>query len=321
MPVSVTENLKSRIPWFVKIPAKIVLSRLPIGARHWQDMNIFRAGPMDQPQYAYDTFKKHFDATGMGDLQGCTVLELGPGNSLLTALFARSFGATRALLVDSERLATEDLSIFAQAEQILSELRRPVSEAGSGLSLNAVLDRLNATYLTDGLASLQSIPDGEVDFLFSNAVLEHIRLSEFAALVKETRRVLKPDGAASHVIDYRDHLQNGLNHLRFSERLWESKFMAGSGFYTNRITWPEMKSIFETVGFHVEPHSLQPWPAGLPTLQKRMALPFRNKPSHELMTMLAHIVLRPRQQRTEGRGDNSQPSAYAPGLGCKKKVD
>jgi hypothetical protein len=26
-----------------------------------------------------------------------------------------------------------------------------------------------------------------------------------------------------------------LNNLRFSERIWESEFMAKSGFYTNRI--------------------------------------------------------------------------------------
>src|SRR5215471_14902156 len=108
MPLSAGEHLKKHIPWFLKIPAKIVLSRLPIGARRWQDLNLFRAGPMDQPKYAYDTFKKHFDATGRSDLHACTVLELGPGNSLLTALFARSFGAARTLLVDSERLATED---------------------------------------------------------------------------------------------------------------------------------------------------------------------------------------------------------------------
>lgn len=295
MPVSVGEQVKRRIPWFVKIPAKILLSRLPIRARRWQDLNLFRAGPMDQPKYAYDIFRKHFDVIGRTDLQGCTILELGPGNSLLTALFARCLGANRTLLVDSERLATEDISIFEKAGRILSELGCPVPRMDGASSMTAVLGSLNAAYLTCGLESLQALPDGEVDFLFSNAVLEHIRLSEFATLMKETRRVLKPCGVASHVIDYRDHLQNGLNHLRFSEQVWESEFMARSGFYTNRLTWPAMTHVFEAVGFDSEPHSLQRWPEGLPTMQRRMAHPFRDKPTEELMTMLAHVVLRPKR--------------------------
>jgi SAM-dependent methyltransferase len=294
MSVSVNENVKRRIPWFVKIPAKIALSRIPVGALLWQNLNLFRAGAMDNPSYAYNTFKKHYSAARRTDLRGCTVLELGPGNSLLTALFARSLAADHTILVDSERLATQDLSIFSQAERMLSDLGLPIFGVSTSPSLDETLNRLNATYLTGGLNSLRSIGDGEVDFLFSNAVLEHIRLAEFAPLLKETRRVLKPGGAASHVIDFRDHLQNGLNHLRFSEKVWESEFMARSGFYTNRLSWPVMQNIFEEAGFAVEACSLERWQAGLPTPQRSMALPFRGRAPEELMTMLAHVVLWPK---------------------------
>lgn len=292
MSVSVTDNLKRRIPWYLKIPAKIALSRLPLGARRWQDLNLFRAGGMDHPEYALNTFKKHLDAIGSPDLHERTVLELGPGNSLLTALIARSLGAARTLLVDSELLATPDISVFAQAEGMLAKLGLPVPGVSDTSSMQVVLKRLNADYLTDGLKSLQAIPDGAIDFLFSNAVLEHVRLAEFAIVLKETRRVLKAGGAASHVIDFRDHLQNGLNNLRFSERVWESEFMARSGFYTNRLTWPAMERIFGEAGFTTTPIELQRWPAGLPTPQNRMATPFRERPREELMVMLAHIVLR-----------------------------
>ncbi len=37
----------------------------------------------------------------------------------------------------------------------------------------------NIIYLTEGLKSLREVPDASVDFLFSNTVLEHIRLKEF----------------------------------------------------------------------------------------------------------------------------------------------
>jgi len=289
----VKEDLKRRIPWFVKIPAKIVLARLPIPPRTWQRLNVFRAGGMDNPSYGFEIFQKHFAALGRDTLHGCTVLELGPGNSVLTALYARSLGAQRTWLVDSESLASQDITILAQAERDLSERRLSVPGVGTSTSISEALDKLNATYLTDGLKSLQSVPGAEVDFMFSNAVLEHISLAEFAKLAKEMRRVLKPNGAASHVIDFRDHLQNGLNNLRFSEKLWESRFMARSGFYTNRLTWPAMRNIFQDAGFLVGLLSHQLWPNGIPTAQDKMATPFRNMPPSDFGVMTAHVLLRP----------------------------
>jgi SAM-dependent methyltransferase len=296
MPLTIGESVKRRIPWFVKIPAKIALSRLPVGARRWQDMNLFRAGPMDRPQYALDIFKKHHHAAGGIDLRGRTVLEIGPGNSLLMALFARSFGAARTLLVDSEVLTTPSLEVFVRAEQMLSELGLAVPGVSAERSLDGVLRKLNAVYLTDGLASMRTIADGTVDFVFSNAVLEHVRLAELPPLLRETRRVLKADGVSSHEIDFRDHLQNGLNNLRFSHRIWESEFMARSGFYTNRLTRPEMEKISRNAGFDVQAYSLVQWPSGLPTPQKSMAHPFREMPREELTTMIALLVLRPRRE-------------------------
>jgi SAM-dependent methyltransferase len=289
----ITERLKQRIPWFVKIPAKVVLSRLPLGLRSWQHLNLFRAGPMDFPAYALDTFEKHYRSVALTGLNGCNVLEIGPGNSLLTALFARSFGAAKTWLVDEETLASQDVGLFAQAELMLAERGLPVPGVTTAPSMDAVKERLNLQYLTSGLASLRTIPSATIDFLFSNAVLEHVRLADFAEIIKETRRVLKPRGVASHVIDFKDHLQGALNNLRFSERVWESQFMAGSGFYTNRLAWPKMENVFKEAGFAAQLSSFTNWPQGLPTAQSRMAIPFRNLPPSDFTVMEAHAVLRP----------------------------
>jgi SAM-dependent methyltransferase len=210
----ITENLKARIPWFLKIPGKVALSRLPVRDKQWQKLNIFRAGAMDSPESALDIFKRHLKESGLTSLRECTVLELGPGNGLLTALYARSFGATRTWLIDAGPLASTDVRLFAEAERLLSTLNLPVPDAGRAPSIEIALGQLNTTYLTEGLTSLQTVPDEAVDYMFSNAVLEHIRLAEFAKTAKEMRRILKPSGVASHRIDFRDHLQNGLNNLR-----------------------------------------------------------------------------------------------------------
>jgi SAM-dependent methyltransferase len=288
------ESLKKTTPWFVKIPAKIILSRLPIGPQVWQRLNLFRAGTMDAPSQAFAIFRKHMNAGGLTNFSGRTVLELGPGNSTLTALFARAFGAIGTWLIDANELTSQETTLFDEAEQMLAELGFPVPAISKAGSLNDILKDLNAVYLTKGLESLASVPTEEIDFLFSHAVLEHIRLADFAKTAQEMRRVLKPWGVASHQIDFRDHLQNGLHNLRFSPRVWESEFMARSGFYTNRITWPAMKQLFQDAGFSVELQSLEYWAGGLPTPQRRMALPFREMTADELMTMGVHTLLRPR---------------------------
>ncbi len=247
------------VPWFIKIPAKIILSRLPVGERTWQRVNLFRAGGMDSEAYARSVFDQHYKASGLGGLHGCTILELGPGNGLLTGKFAGELGATRIWLVDSH----------------------PIAEPASFP---------NTTYLSDGLKSLRMIPDASIDFAFSNAVLEHVRKREFGPIVKEIRRVLKPRGVTSHQIDFRDHLQYALNNLRFSERTWESEFMANSGFYTNRLSWAHMKSVFEASGFAVQSERLSQWDK-LPTPRSAMAQEFRDVPLEELLVMDCHAVL------------------------------
>jgi SAM-dependent methyltransferase len=280
------------MPWFFKIPVKIVLSRLPVRGRMWQRMNVFRAGRMDDPRIAFEAFQTHYRASGIPSLAESSVLEIGPGNGLLSALYARAFGANQTWLIDAEELAIPNIDAFANAGSMLRQLGLSVPAIQYDGSVEGILKQLNAEYLTNGLQAFQKIPDHSIDFLFSNAVLEHIRLAEFVPLVQEMKRVLKPTGMASHQIDFRDHLQFALNNLRFSEKTWESHFMSTSGFYTNRIPWIKMKAIFEDAGFSVIVKQVDRW-SSLPTPQKSMSEPFRSMPAADLVTWSCHVVLRP----------------------------
>jgi hypothetical protein len=114
-------------------------------------------------------------------------------------------------------------------------------------------------------------------------------LKEFLPLILEMKRVLKPQGIGSHQIDFRDHLQYALNNLRFSERVWESDFMANSGFYTNRIPWAKMHALLEEY-FTVAIKHRNFWPS-LPTAQEKMSRPFNAMPQEDLMTLDCHVVL------------------------------
>lgn len=184
-----------------------------------------------------------------------------------------------------------DIAPYLELEQaLISKGRRPPSLAACR-TIDEVLERCGAVYLTDGLTSLKSVAAASVDLIFSQAVLEHVRRHHFLETMRECRRIVKPGGISSHQVDLRDHLGGALNNLRFSERVWESEFFAGSGFYTNRIPFGEMPRLFREAGFAVEVTAVRRW-AALPTPRNRLAEEFRGLPDDQLCVSGFEVVLR-----------------------------
>ena len=142
------------------------------------------------------------------------------------------------------------------------------------------------------MRSLQALPDASVDFVFSQAVLEHVRRHEFDQTLREIHRILKPDGVSTHVIDLRDHLDSSLNNLRFPERTWELELFAGSGFYTNRLRVNELLEVFASAGFEAEILSQSAW-ENLPLARQALAPRFRPLPDDILRISGVTVRLRP----------------------------
>ena len=281
------------IPWQLKIAAKLVLTRLPGGARPWHRAGLFRHGAMTEPDYALKVFRGHLARAGLGpgDLAGVVALELGPGDSLASALMLSAYGAAGALLVDADDFASRDLAGYRAMAVLLQREGLAPPPLDDLHSAEEMLRRCGARYLTRGLESLRSLPDASVDFMWSQAVLEHVRRGQFVATMRELRRILKPGGIASHRVDLGDHLGGALNNLRFSERLWESETFANAGFYTNRIQFSEMLALFERAGFAVEVLDCRRWER-LPTAASRMAPQFRALPERELAVRGFDVLLR-----------------------------
>lgn len=274
-------SLRERLPWWGRIAAKMALSRLGIPGSAYRRLGLFRHGPMDDPDYVRAVFDAHVARAGLaGRLEGKTLLEIGPGEGVGTAVLAYAHAA-RAVLVDSGRYARSDLRNYTMLADALSGdgLRRPPIE--DARNVDEILSACGARYLTKGLASWGEIPDASVDLIFSQAVLEHVRKSEFGLLLRECKRVLRPTGVCSHRVDLRDHLGGGLNNLRFSERVWESGIFSRSGFYTNRIRYRRMLTLFEGAGFKVDVTQLRHWDA-LPIKKRQLAPEFRDLPDDEL---------------------------------------
>lgn len=284
------------VPWQIKIAAKLALARLPGGARPWHRAGLFRHGAMTRPDYALKVLRGHLARAGLGpgDLAGAVGLELGPGDSLASALILRCFGAAGCLLVDADDYASRDLAGYRALAGLLRREGFEPPPLDDLESADALLRRCGARYLTRGLDSLRGLPDASVDFMWSQAVLEHVRRHQFLETLRELCRILKPGGVASHRVDLGDHLGGALNNLRFSERLWESQTFAGSGFYTNRIQLSEMLGLFERAGFAVELLDCRRWER-LPTPVSRLAPPFRALPERELAVKGFDVLLRRRR--------------------------
>src|SRR4051812_18184252 len=75
-------TLKRTLPWWAKMGARVVVSRLPVDYGVWRSLSVFRFGGMEKPAWAYEIFRRHLEAARLTDLHGRSVLELGPGDSL-----------------------------------------------------------------------------------------------------------------------------------------------------------------------------------------------------------------------------------------------
>ena len=280
------------IPWWLKLGAKIVLSRMPLNYKAWQSLGLFRHGRMDQSDYLMRVFTNHMSRTNMvGQLKGKTILELGPGDSIGTALIGASHGA-KVVLIDTGAYATQRIDFYGQLSEKLQSSGLNPPDLSKACSLDDILKSCKARYFVDGLPSFNSLESASVDLIFSQAVLEHVRKKEFVDLLGECRRVLSSSGISSHRVDLKDHLGGNLNNLRFSEGVWESDFFIKSGFYTNRIRFTEMIEVFKKSGFQVDMLNLNYFDK-LPINPKRLHSDFASLPENELMISGFDVVLRP----------------------------
>jgi len=280
------------VPWQVKIAAKIVLARLPFSYHSWEKIGLFKQGGMERPEYALRTFRRHFDAAGLAGKVGSFVgLELGPGDSLCSALIAKTFGASKTFLVDVEPCASVDLKVYRRMEAHLRKLGMHPPNLDHCKMMDDVAKACGAEYLTWGLDSLRKIATASVDFVWSHAVLPHVRRNQFVLTLRELRRIQRPGGVASHTIPIKDIIGGKLNDLRFGPGIWESPLMANSRFYTNRLRYQELLRLFRDAGFEPEVIRKTEWET-LPTPRGKMAKEFAMLPEEDLKVSDFDVLLR-----------------------------
>jgi SAM-dependent methyltransferase len=251
-------------------------------------MGVFEHGRMEDPAYAYRVCLQHFQQLSRVN-HPFTALELGPGDSLVSALVAHALGASETYLVDTGTFASSEPNVYTSMQDYLIGQGLPSPKIRRGAPLREVLSSCNAHYLADGIRSLRAVPNGSVDFVWSHAVLEHIHLDEFDPLLSALRRVLRSGGMSSHQIDLRDHLNMELNNLRFSRSIWESGLFLKSGFYTNRLRMSQLLQAFARAGFQYRIVHRTEWPA-TPIRRNHLHPEFSCFPDEELRISGFHVV-------------------------------
>ncbi len=248
---------------------------------------------MERSEYVSGVFLRHWDRSEFSRKTGeFSIMELGCGDSLASCLRGHSVGAAGYYLVDAGAFATSDIETYKHIASALSRDGRIMPDLSRCRSTADILKSVKAQYLTRGLQSLKALPDKTVDFIWSQAVFEHMGKADFAETMRELRRVIRDDGVMSHRVDLRDHLESALNNLRFSTEAWESPLMSKSGFYTNRICYQEMLGFMSSAGFDVEVVRVDRWEK-VPTPRNKLSKEFHAIPDDDLRVSGFDVVLRP----------------------------
>jgi SAM-dependent methyltransferase len=284
--------------WRIKIIIKIILARIPISYSIWRILGIFRHGRMLNVDYAVSVFNKHYHLTGfdVAIVRDWVGLELGPGDSLISSIIARKNGASRTYLVDAGDYANKSVKKLNHAFNVIFSEYERVKIIGTRQSVNdenwsEFISMFGAVYMTSGIESLRKIESCSVDFIWSQAVLEHVRVDDFDETMRELYRILKPTGRCSHRVDLRDHLGGGKNNLRFSKKKWESELYSRSGFYTNRLRQCDIIAICEKCEFHVEYLKSECYQSKLPLDSSKLSHEFKHYSRDDLMVSGFNVVL------------------------------
>lgn len=188
-------------------------------------------------------------------VSGARVMEVGSGRRLDMPIGFYLAGAASIVTVDLHRYLRPELvmacvaaikrdpepfrTIFLSVAS-QSEIDKRLERLFAARNLADLLKRTNIEYLAPADAQHTGFGAASVDIQFSYTVLEHIPVDVLVGILREAKRILKPDGVALHHIDLSDHFAHDdpsisfVNFLQYSDQEWAS--IADNQFgYHNRI--------------------------------------------------------------------------------------
>ncbi len=206
-----------------------------------------------------EAFSRHSDV----ESGSARFFEFGAGWDLITPIMFHGLGVTHQTLVDIRpNLRFEQVSAtLSQYDRLRQDLERDLKrtlrpvDPSPVRSLVELRERFGIAYLAPCDARGTGLPDESFDFTSSPYTLEHIPPGDITAILAECRRLLRPGGLASSIVDMQDHFSffdpsiTAFNFLKFSDRVWSA--VNSSLHYQNRLREPDYRALHESAGLPV----------------------------------------------------------------------
>jgi predicted SAM-dependent methyltransferase len=262
------------VNWRIKGIIQKSLDYLPRGDEVYRYVHGRFSGLRD-PEFEMDgkvigdwlVFASHLRSLGL-DARGLNLMEIGTGwyptlpvcFALIGAACTHTYDLTRhldpKLVIRLVRRLERHLQAIAEASgQSIEEVRTCFAALSTAGSAGAILEGANIHYHAPGDATSSGLPDGSVDVVFSNSVLEHVLPEVIVPLMRESWRVLRPGGYAIHSVNCGDHYAycdrtiTQVNYLRYSDRYWS--LWNNDRQYQNRLRAREFVDAARSVGFDI----------------------------------------------------------------------
>lgn len=192
--------------------------------------------------------------------KGKICLELGPGNSYVTAYNMLANGARKVVLLDK---FPRQLNASRQKNFFKKEIDYIQKKYGLKNLPFVKKESINKEYIEVIKGDItNTIFKQKFDLVYSVSVLEHVKNIE--AVAGKLNEILKENALAYHLIDMRDHYNFLTPFLfyKYSNFVWE-KYLTKEGVsYTNRLRYADYKKIFSNCGFKLIDEEITRYPLG-----------------------------------------------------------
>lgn len=303
--------------WRVKGVLQGLLSRVPGGTIVNDALQRAAGGRRDESAHIDLKFKADWlvQMKVLRDLgfrvQGRDLLEIGTGWLPVFPLCFALAGARRCHTFDLHRHLNpavmakalheleRHLPAIAQAcgdaESLVRERWQRLAGAGAGAD---ILAAAGIEYHAPADATLTGLPDASVALVFSNSVLEHVTPEVLAPMMRESRRVLQPDGLSLHSVNCGDHYAyfdrtiTQVHYLRFSDRQWRK--WNNDLLYQNRLRPVDFIDAARAAGMEVLLDMHVPRPELMARFEQIPFAPeFRRYPPEQLCCTSVTFAARP----------------------------
>lgn len=240
--------------WWHWLVSKPFGASLYVGVKRLLGQYPKKANVSDGRFQCAESFRDTYLQYGSKPIEKAVCYEFGAGYELFITMCLASFGFRTIHTVDRVQWACPDsLNYAAQNVQQRTKFPEAIAPPFTQSNYIQVLsDYYRIDYQAPADARNTSLADNSIDYIFSNAVLEHIPMEELKPILKECHRLLAADGLVMFTVGYMDHCFNRTvspcYFYRFPEKEWKKMYPPDGH---NRLRHSDYKKLFEEAGFDV----------------------------------------------------------------------